>query len=77
MGRSYLLTFLGPVIEVSPLLETNGIEVSCPSFGDGNRFSFKNIVFSSYLEFQTMDKIHKPSDSEHILCFDFYILELF
>jgi hypothetical protein len=30
----------------------------------GNRPSFRKIVFSSYLEFWTVDKSHKPSDSE-------------
>jgi hypothetical protein len=25
---------------------------------------FVNVVFSSYLEFWTMDKVHKPSDSK-------------
>jgi hypothetical protein len=26
--------------------------------------SFRNIIFSSYLEFRTMSKVQKPSDSE-------------
>jgi hypothetical protein len=30
----------------------------------GNRSSFQNVVVSSYLEFRTLDKAHKPSDSE-------------
>jgi hypothetical protein len=34
-----------------------------PTPEDGNRPSFRNYVFSSYLEFRTTDKIHKPSDS--------------
>jgi hypothetical protein len=25
---------------------------------------YRNIVFSSYLEFRTLDKVHKPGDSE-------------
>jgi hypothetical protein len=29
----------------------------------GNRSSFRNVVFSSYLEFRTMENIHKASDS--------------
>jgi hypothetical protein len=29
-----------------------------------NRSIFRNVVFTSYLEFRTMVKIHKPSDSE-------------
>jgi hypothetical protein len=31
---------------------------------DGNRSSLRNIVFSGSLEFRTMDKVPKPSDSE-------------
>jgi hypothetical protein len=27
--------------------------------------NFRNVVFSSYLEFLTIYKVHKPSDSEH------------
>jgi hypothetical protein len=38
-----------------------GVSLSTPE--DGNRFSFRNNVFSSYIEFRTMDNIHKPSDS--------------
>jgi hypothetical protein len=35
-----------------------------PSPEDGNRPSFRNAVFSSYLDFQTIDKVLKPGDSE-------------
>jgi hypothetical protein len=35
---------------------------SLPSPEDGNSSSCWNVVFSSYLEFWTMDKVHKPSD---------------
>jgi hypothetical protein len=31
------------------------------------RTSFQNAVFSSYLEFRTMDKVHKPCDSERYI----------
>jgi hypothetical protein len=31
---------------------------------DANSSSFRNAVFSSYSENWTMDKVHKPSDSE-------------
>jgi hypothetical protein len=31
---------------------------------DGNRYIFRNVLLSSYLEFRTMDIVHKPSDSE-------------
>jgi hypothetical protein len=33
-----------------------------------SRSSFRNFVFSSYLEYRTMDKGHKPSDSESSAC---------
>jgi hypothetical protein len=39
--------------------------VSLPSPKDGNRSSFRNVVFSSYLEFQAMNRVlcftYKPS----------------
>jgi hypothetical protein len=42
-----------------------------PSLGKGretpenvNRPSFQNVVFYNYLEFQMMDKVHKPSVCE-------------
>jgi hypothetical protein len=31
---------------------------------DAKRFSFRNAVFSSYLEFHTLDNVQKPIDSE-------------
>jgi hypothetical protein len=34
--------------------------VSLPSPEDGNRSSFRNVVFSMYLEFRTMDKVQNP-----------------
>jgi hypothetical protein len=42
----------------------NKVGDSLPSPADGNRSSFRNDVFSSSLEFWTMNKVHKPSDSE-------------
>jgi hypothetical protein len=41
----------------------NRVGVSFPSPEDGNRSSFRNALLSSYLEFQTLDKAHIPSDS--------------
>jgi hypothetical protein len=41
----------------------NRVGVSFPSPEARNRASFRNVVFSSYLEFQTVDKVHKPSES--------------
>jgi hypothetical protein len=39
-----------------------GVFLSSPE--DGNRHSFQNVVFYSSLEYRTMDKFHKPNDSE-------------
>jgi hypothetical protein len=39
----------GPLIEVP-----NRVGVSLPSPEDGNRSSFRNVVFSSYLEFRNL-----------------------
>jgi hypothetical protein len=40
--------------------EPNRVGVSLSSHDDGNRSSFLNVVFSSYLELKTMDKVHNP-----------------
>jgi hypothetical protein len=59
-----------PVTEVSRLALSKGhnkVGVSLPSPEGGNRSSFRNVVFSNYLEFRTMDKVQKPSDSEFCL----------
>jgi hypothetical protein len=54
----------GPVIEALSLSKgPNG--VSFPSPHDWNRSSFRNFVFSSYLELRTTDKVQKPGDSEY------------
>jgi hypothetical protein len=37
--------------------------ISLPSPEDGNRYSFWNVMFSTYLEFWRTDKVHEPSDS--------------
>jgi hypothetical protein len=37
----------------------NRVDVSDPSAEDVSRSSFWNVVFSAYLEFQMMDKVHK------------------
>jgi hypothetical protein len=42
----------------------NRMGASFPSPEGGNRSSFRNVAFSSYLEFRTMDKVQKPSDSQ-------------
>jgi hypothetical protein len=46
------------------------VGVSLPSSEDGNTFSFRNIVFSNYLEFRIMDEVQKPSDSGWMLSCD-------
>jgi hypothetical protein len=48
-------TLLGPL---------EGANLSHWSPEDGIKSNFRNIVFSSCLEFPAMDKVHKPSDSE-------------
>jgi hypothetical protein len=42
----------------------NSVGVSPQSPEDAKRSSFRNAVFSSYLEFLTTDKVHKPGDSQ-------------
>jgi hypothetical protein len=44
--------------------------VHLPSPEDGNRSSFRNVVFSSFLEHRTMDKVQKSSNPEiyNIIC---------
>jgi hypothetical protein len=42
----------------------NRVDISLPSTEDEKRSSVRNVVFSSYLEFQTIDKVQKTSDSE-------------
>jgi hypothetical protein len=41
----------------------NWVDVSLPSREEGNWSSFQDVVFSSYLEFRTMDKVNIPSES--------------
>jgi hypothetical protein len=58
-------------MEADPDCETVSVParvgISFPSHEDGSRSSLRNVVFSSYLEFRTLDKVHKPSDSEYML----------
>jgi hypothetical protein len=44
----------------------NIVDVSLPSPEDGE---FMKLVFSSYLEYSTMEKVQKPSNSEHYTSF--------
>jgi hypothetical protein len=49
----------------------NTVGVSLTSLEDGNESSFRNVVFfSSYLEFEAMDILQKPSDFELYFEFD-------
>jgi hypothetical protein len=60
-------TLLGPLERANLNHWTTGSNragVSFPSPEDGNTSSFPEVVFSSYLEFRTMDKVNKPSNSE-------------
>jgi hypothetical protein len=42
----------------------NRVDVSLPSPESGNRFSFRNVVCPSYLEFRAIGKVQKPSNFE-------------
>jgi hypothetical protein len=48
-------------------MKPNTVGVSLHSPEDGNKSSFRNVVFFSYLEFWTLDKVHTPSDSKGFL----------
>jgi hypothetical protein len=53
-----------PLIEVSSLSKgPSRIGVS-PSPEDENRSSFRNVVFSAFLEYWNMDQVQKPINSE-------------
>jgi hypothetical protein len=51
-------------LRLAPSEGLKGEGASFPSVEDGNRASFRNVVFSNYSDFQTMEKIHKLNDSE-------------
>jgi hypothetical protein len=61
---------MGLGLRLNPLKRTNRVCVSLSSTEDGRRSKFRNVVFSSLLEFRTTYKVQKPSDSEHksVLC---------
>jgi hypothetical protein len=44
----------------------NRVGVFLHSPEDAKGFGLRNIVFSSCLEFRTLDKVHKHSDSENL-----------
>jgi hypothetical protein len=55
----------GPVIALTK--GYNRVRVSLPSAEDEKKYSFRNDVFSSYLEFRTMGKVQKLVDSENLI----------
>jgi hypothetical protein len=60
-------TLLGP-LEIANLNHGNQFflrdTTQSPSPADGSRSSIRNVFFTSYLEFRTMGKVLRPSDSE-------------
>jgi hypothetical protein len=50
--------------ETPTLLGTSDIANLDHGAEEGNRSSFRNVEFSSYLELRTIEKVHKTSDSE-------------
>jgi hypothetical protein len=44
--------------------ETNRVGASLPLLEDGNRVSFRNVVFSICLELRTMNKVQKTCESK-------------
>jgi hypothetical protein len=44
-------------------MESNRVDVSLPSPEEGNRSSYRNVVFSINLEFRTVDKVRKLVNS--------------
>jgi hypothetical protein len=55
------MTWIGQYLRLARSKEPNRADVSDPSSEDGNRSSFRNMVFPSCVEFRTMDKAQKPS----------------
>jgi hypothetical protein len=60
LGRLTLLKSSRLALSKGP----NRLGDSFPSHVGGNWSSFRNVAFSTYLEFRAVDKVHKPSDSE-------------
>jgi hypothetical protein len=54
---------LHPIKALCEGLRRDGAFLSSPQ--DGNRPSFQNVVFSSYLDFRMMDEVQKPNDSQY------------
>jgi hypothetical protein len=67
------LTSISGQVQSSPLVQwlrlaifkrPNTVGAFIPSPDEGNRSSFQNVLLPNYLQFRTMDKVRKPSDSE-------------
>jgi hypothetical protein len=65
IGVTGLLDFCPDPVDPKISKGPNRVGVSLPSPEDGNRSSFRDVVFSGYLEFQTMDRVLKLSESEY------------
>jgi hypothetical protein len=63
MRRKHILHW-APWRDLTSVTGPNTVGVSLRSPEEGNRSSFRNVVFSSCLEFRTTDNVHKPSNSE-------------
>jgi hypothetical protein len=62
-------TLLGPLEEVQWLMfglskDLNRVHISLPTPEDGNRSSFRNVMFPTCLEFRTIGNVRKPIDFE-------------
>jgi hypothetical protein len=60
VAETVLVQWLMSVLSKGP----NRVGVSLPSPEGRNRSSFRNVVFSSYLEFRKIDEVYKHIDSE-------------
>jgi hypothetical protein len=49
------------VIQISSFLGAQKVGLLLPSPEGGNTCSFREVVLSNYLDFWTLDKVHKPS----------------
>jgi hypothetical protein len=57
---------LGPLEKLTSITGPNWLGVFPPWPEDGNRSSFRNVVFSNFLEYWTMDKVKKLSNSDSV-----------
>jgi hypothetical protein len=58
-----------------PLSEgPNILGVSLPTLEAGKGLNFRNDAFSTYLEFRTMGKVHKPSDYKKTVGYKIFVI---